>query len=189
MKQLIWVWIFIFSISVFHMNAQEMIADVNKSKIKWTGKKTKSFHYGFIQLKSGAIHIEADKITSGKFVVDMKRFTCEDIKDHDLNAKLLHHLKSDDFFGVKKYPVAILDITTPTQLIDGKALIKGDLTIKGITHPVEFDATRTENNFKAKIIIDRSKYNVRYGSKTFFNDLGDKAIDDEFILDIDLLLE
>lgn len=108
-------------------------------------------------------------------------------------GKLEGHLKSDDFFGVATHPYARLTVTKSTPNGDGTFQVTGDLTIKDITHPVTFTTTLTPTGKKytatANITIDRSKYNVRYGSGTFFENLGDKTIYDEFDLAISIVTE
>ena len=112
------------------------------------------------------------------------------IKDKDASARLEGHLKSEDFFGVEKYPVSKLVITESTPFDKGTGVVKGNLTIKGVTQPVEFKAAMQKKEdgvwFYANIVIDRTKYNVRYGSGSFFDNLGDKTIYDEFKLKVSL---
>jgi polyisoprenoid-binding protein YceI len=103
------------------------------------------------------------------------------------------HLKSDDFFGVAKYPVATLVITGSTPFDKGTGVVSGTLTIKGITNPIEFKAAIQKKDdgtwFFANITVDRTKYNIRYGSGSFFDNLGDKTIYDEFKLKVNLLVK
>lgn len=169
--------------------AQNMSADLSKSKIKWNGKKVGGEHWGYINLKSGNFNIEGEKIVSGTFIIDMSSIVCKDLESPEYNKKLVDHLKSDDFFGVDTYPEATLEITESTKFVDGKATVKGDLTIKENTHPVKFSATKTGNKYMATITVDRSKYDVRYGSKSFFDNLGDNFIHDEFTLDVELVVK
>jgi polyisoprenoid-binding protein YceI len=107
--------------------------------------------------------------------------------------KLVGHLKSDDFFGVEKFPTSKLVITESTPFDKGTATVKGTLTIKGVTNPVEFKAAYQKKDdgtwFFANIVIDRTKYNVRYGSGSFFDNLGDKTIYDEFKLKVSLVVK
>ena len=110
----------------------------------------------------------------------MNTITCTDLKDDGYNQKLVGHLKSDDFFGVDKYPTANFKVTKSTSFKNGKATLTGNLTIKGITQKISFEVTKIKNVFTANLDIDRSKYNVRYGSNSFFDSLGDAAIDDIF---------
>jgi polyisoprenoid-binding protein YceI len=112
-----------------------------------------------------------------------------DLQDEGYNKKLVGHLKSDDFFGVEKHPTATLNITKATKFSNGKASITGKLRIKSKTETITFDIVKNENTYTAKIEIDRSKYDVKYGSTSFFDSLGDKAIDDIFILNIKLLID
>jgi polyisoprenoid-binding protein YceI len=115
------------------------------------------------------------------------------IKDDDGSERLEGHLKSEDFFGVEKYPTSKLVITESTPFEKGSGTVKGNLTIKGITNPVEFKAAMQKKDdgtwFFANIVVDRTKYNVRYGSGSFFDNLGDKTIYDEFKLKVNLLVK
>ena len=118
----------------------------------------------------------------------MTSITNTDLKDKGYNKKLVGHLKSDDFFGVEKFPTATFNITKATKFSNGKASVTGNLTIKGNTESITFDFVKNRNQYTTKLEIDRSKFNVRYGSTSFFDGLGDKAIDNIFILDIQLFI-
>jgi polyisoprenoid-binding protein YceI len=171
------------------MNAQNRLtADNNKTKLEWLGEKMLGKHTGTVSLKSGWLESTDNKITGGEFVIDMTS-----IKDNDGSAQLESHLKSDDFFGVGKFPESKLVLTGSTPFDKGTAVVKGDLTIKGISNPVEFKTTMQKKDegkwFFANITVDRTKYNVRYGSGTFFDNLGDKTIYDEFKLKVNLLVK
>ena len=172
-----------------HMNAQEKYtANPQKTAMEWLGEKVLGKHTGTIKLQSGWLDWNENKITGGEFLIDMTS-----IKDDDSNARLEGHLKSDDFFGVEKFPVSKLIITGSTPFNNGNGVVRANLTIKEITHPIEFKAIMQKNDegtwFYSNIIVDRSKYNVRYGSGTFFQNLGDKAIYDEFKLKVSLLVQ
>lgn len=166
--------------------AQSYTVEPSKSVLKWTGKKVTGEHYGKITLKEGTFEVKNDKVASGKFVIDMNSITCEDLEG-EWSTKLVGHLKSDDFFGTTTFPEAVLVLKESTKLVNGKTKIKADLTIKGITNKVEFDATQTGNEFSAVITVDRSLFNIRYGSGKFFENLGDKTIYDDFTLDVKLV--
>jgi len=168
--------------------AQEVKIDVEKSSIQWLGKKVGGEHNGTIQLKSADIEMMDNKLQKGSFVIDMSTIKNLDIEDETYNQKLVGHLNSDDFFAVVKYPTAKLEITEEAEFVDGKAMVTGMITIKGTTREISFVANKNPNTLSARIIIDRSKFNVRYGSNSFFDNLGDKAIDDNFTLDIRLAL-
>ncbi len=173
------------------MYAQDYTADIDQTSLTWLGEKVTGEHTGNIQLKSGHLSVSDGKIVSGIFEVDMSSITCTDLEDEGYNKKLIGHLKSDDFFGVAKYPTARFEILGSESIKNGSARVKGNLTIKGKTHPVEFRANTMENDeglrFFANIIIDRTKYDIRYGSGSFFDNLGDKTIYDEFKIKLNML--
>ncbi|MCB8964917.1 MAG: YceI family protein [Bacteroidales bacterium] len=164
--------------------AQELNADVSKSTLKWNAQKVSGEHYGQIKLKEGTFTINDNQIVSGNFVIDMQTITCEDIKSPEWNKKLVDHLNSNDFFGVSKYSTAQLSNLKSGKFQNGMTVAEADLTIKGETHPVKFEITANGKSYRAKIKVDRTKYNIRYGSGKFFDNLGDKAIHDEFTLDV-----
>lgn len=172
-----------------NLNANErLVVDNAKTKLEWLGEKVTGQHTGTINLHSGWLTWDGDKITSGEFLIDMTT-----LQDTDRNQRLEGHLKSDDFFGTDNHPTSRLTITESTSFAKGSGTVKGKLTIKGITHPVEFKASiqKSEegNWFFANIVVDRSKYNVRYGSGSFFDNLGDKTIYDEFKLKVSLMVK
>lgn len=162
--------------------------NTDKSSLKWTGKKVTGEHFGTVKLKSGSLLTEGNKFKGGKFDIDLTTLVVEDLKDAEYNGKLLGHLKSDDFFSVEKHPVANLDITSVKAISGEKYDITGKLTIKGITQEITFPATIKVSDKNvvavAKISVDRTKYDIKYGSASFFEGLGDKAIDNNFILDV-----
>ena len=164
--------------------AQKAKVDTKNSTIEWYGKKITGQHNGHILLKSGHLEIEDDRIIAGIFTVDMASITVEDIENENYNQKLVNHLKSDDFFGVEAYPTAQFVVKQSTKFINGKATLEGDMTIKGNTERISFEVTKSGYEYVTQIDIDRSKYDVRYGSNSFFDNLGDKAISDIFTLDI-----
>jgi polyisoprenoid-binding protein YceI len=165
--------------------------DGGKSTITWVGKKVTGEHSGNIKIKSGTVVTEGKKLKGGSFIIDMNSMTCTDLTDPDYNSKFIGHLKSDDFFSTEKFPEAKLDITSVTPVKDNNYTVKGNLTIKGVTKPVEFPATVTSDSKTVKanadITVDRTKYDIKYGSGTFFDNLGDKAIEDNFTLKVQLV--
>jgi len=180
-KSILTTVIILATVSLF---AQEMKVDTEKSSLKWHGEKVTGEHYGNIELKEGWLSWDNDKLTDGEFVIDMSTITNNDLEDAEYNAKLVGHLKSDDFFGVEKFPTAKLEIKSSDKFKNNKATVKAHLTIKDITHPIEFEAQKDGNWFMAEIVIDRSKYDVRYGSGSFFDNLGDKMIYDDFTMTV-----
>lgn len=169
------------------MTAQSKTIDAENSNIHWLGKKVTGQHEGNIALKSGTLEMEGDKLTGGEFVVDMNSMSCTDLSGAYAD-KLIGHLKSDDFFGVETHTEAKLVFTTVDYKGDNQYAIVGDFTIKGKTNPAAFDLVVNGDEATAKVIIDRSKYDIRYGSNSFFDNLGDKAIYDEFELQVTLKL-
>ena len=169
--------------------AQKAEINTEKSSVEWLGKKIGGQHEGFIQLMSGSIELENDKIVAGNFVVDMTSITNTDLENQTYNQKLVGHLKSDDFFGVEKFPTSEFKVTKSSKFSNGTATVTGDITIKGKTETISFDVVRAGKEYMAKIEVDRSKFDVRYGSNSFFDNLGDKAIDDIFTLSIKLVVK
>jgi polyisoprenoid-binding protein YceI len=171
-------------VEVMRVNTQESI-------IKWKGYKVIGKHNGTVALKDGSLQFEDGQLTGGSFVMDMTSITVLDLTG-DYKAKLEGHLKSDDFFGVEKHPTAKFEITrVVSRGMPGDYKIEGDLTVKGITKPIRFNARVTEEKgakvAKADMKLDRTDYNVRYGSGSFFDNLGDKTIYDEFDLSVELV--
>jgi len=166
--------------------------DASKSSVKWLGKKVTGEHFGSIAVKEGNLEVTGGKVTGGKVVIDMQSLTVEDVKDAGMNGKLVGHLKSDDFFSVASNPTSEL-VVTKVESNGNSHTFTGNLTIKGITNPATFTTTSTKDGkstvYKGTLTIDRTKYNVRYGSKSFFENIGDKAIYDEFTLDFILVVE
>ena len=169
--------------------AQQMMVDTKESTLKWHGEKVTGEHWGNISLEKGWFTWKNNKMTEGEFIIDMTSITNSDIEDAGYKAKLEGHLKSDDFFGVEKYPTAKLEIKSSTPFKNNKATVKAHLTIKEATHPVEFTAQKEGNWFMAEIVVDRAKYDVRYGSGSFFDNLGDKMIYDEFTMTVKIAAE
>ena len=170
------------------VSAQKSEINLNKSVVTWIGNKIGGSHKGAIKIKNGYFEFKKGEISSGEVVMDMNSITNSDLKDEGYNQKLIGHLKSDDFFCVEKYPTSTFKVTKASKFEDGKATLTGVLTIKGKSENMSVDVTKEGNTYSSQLKVDRSKFDVRYGSKSFFDDLGDKVIDDIFILDIQLVL-
>jgi polyisoprenoid-binding protein YceI len=166
--------------------AQKVEVDTDNSSLEWLGKKVTGEHSGTIQLKEGHLMMKGEKLTGGEILIDMNSIVNTDIEDAEYKAKLEGHLKSDDFFGVEKFPTAKLVIKKSSAFKNNKATVKGELTIKETTLPVEFEVEKMDGKMKAVVIVDRSKYDIRYGSGSFFDGLGDKMIYDDFTLMVEL---
>lgn len=158
---------------------------VSESTVTWKGYKVTGSHYGIIDLKEGSLIFNNDVLTGGEFVVDMPTLVSHDLEGES-KGKLENHLKSDDFFGVDKHATSKLVFTEVTP--DGKNSykVKGNLTIKGKTNPIAFDVSVYGSKATATMKVDRSLYDVKFGSGSFFDNLGDKTIYDEFDLVVDL---
>ena len=154
--------------------------DVSKSKITWVGKKVTGEHSGTVNLRDGIFHFKGKELTGGSFTVDMNSITVTDLQAGQGKEKLEGHLKNDDFFATDKFDTATLVFTSVSPKGKDTYNVKGDLTIKGKTNPVVFEVVVGANSAKTKFNIDRTKYDIKYGSGSFFDNLGDKAISDEF---------
>ncbi len=192
MKTLKSIAVFVLALSLTtSVYAGSQKVDASKSSVKWLGKKVTGEHFGSISVKEGNLEVANGKVSGGKVVIDMNSMLVEDIKDAGMNGKLVGHLKSDDFFGVATFPTSELTISK-VESNGNSHTFSGNLTIKGITQPASFTATSAKDgkstSYKGALTIDRSKYNVRYGSNSFFDNLGDKAIYDEFTLDFNLVV-
>ena len=157
----------------------------SESTVTWKGYKVTGSHYGTINLQSGSLSFDGDKLVGGEFVVDMSSLISTDLEG-EYKGKLEGHLKSDDFFGVEKHPTSALVFTDVKANGKNSYEVTGNLTIKGITNAVTFDVSVYGSKATATMKVDRSQYNVRYGSGSFFDNLGDKTIYDEFDLVVDL---
>lgn len=170
---------------------QNYTVDTSSSNIVWTGYKVTGKHTGTVKVKNGTLVLTDGQLTGGTFEADMTSITDTDLEG-EWAAKLVGHLKSDDFFGVEKYPTTKFVITRAIpQDTKGNYKVIGNLTIKETTKEIKFLANLTESNgvvtASGKMTIDRSEYNVKYGSGSFFDGLGDKTIYDEFDLDVKLV--
>ena len=147
--------------------------DLKSSVFKWTGTKVTGSHYGKVQLKSAKLDEKDGLINSGEFVMDMKTISCDDLKGEWMD-KLLAHLNNDDFFSVEKFPTATLKIKNGV-----KGKLSGEMTIKGVTQPVEIDYKKSGKEYTGTLMFDRTKFGIKYGSGNFFKGLGDKMIHDD----------
>jgi len=167
------------------METQKFEIVNTQSNIDWVGRKVTGAHNGTIAVKQGELILNAGKLAGGKFIIDTTSIKILDVTDPATNAQFAGHLASDDFFSVEKYPEATLHITS----VSGNH-VEGDLTIKGITHAVGFDAVINVNGdlltTTGKLVIDRTKYGIKFRSGNFFKDLGDTLIYNDFELNINV---
>ena len=191
MKNLVLSFLAIFATTmVFASTGDPVVKTINveTSTVEWKGYKVTGSHTGTIMVQSGTLSFdEAGSLTGGNFVIDMTSITNTDMAGKGGAAKLEGHLKSPDFFGVETHPTAAFEITkVVSRGTPGSYKIVGNLTIKETTKEIKFSADITENSAAAKIVLDRSDFNVKYGSGSFFDGLGDKTIYDEFDLMLNL---
>lgn len=162
---------------------QAQTVEISDGIILWKGSKVvPDSHEGTLNISKGALTFEGDMLTGGTFTVDMNSIVCTDLSG-GAAKRLVGHLKSDDFFGVAEHPEAKLSITK-TEKTENGYNVTGDFTIRGITHTENFILKLNGNQATADLEIDRSKYNVKFRSGTFFENLGDKLIKDELELSV-----
>jgi polyisoprenoid-binding protein YceI len=175
--------------------ASSLNVDPAKSVMTWTAKKVGGQHTGNVKVAKGSLDVKANKLTGGTFTMDMTSITVTDITNEGMNAKLTGHLKSDDFFSVEKNPLSTFKITKVQQIANAKAgeanyTITGDLTIKGITHPITFPArvnlTGNSAQASARFDVDRTKYDIKYRA-AIIGTAVDKIIEDTFTIDLKLV--
>lgn len=161
------------------------------STVNWTGKKVLGLHTGSITIANGFIETTDNTIVGGEIQIDMTSIVITDIEDKKTNQDFLAHLLNDDFFSVDKFKTAQLTITGSREIEPKKLKIDGILTIKDISHPISFISSIelfTDTFFSlGEVIVDRTMYNIRYGSGKFIDNLGDKLIYDDFILQFKLV--
>jgi len=172
-----------FSFTTIEENKKEIKTD--KSEVVWKGYKVTGSHEGTIAIQSGSLTFEDEKLTGGEIVINMTTINTTDLEG-EYKGKLDGHLKSDDFFGVANYPTATLVFKDVTASGKNAYAVSGELTIKGKKNPVTFTISIYGSKATASLKVDRTEYDVRYGSASFFDGLKDKAIYDEFDLVADL---
>ena len=167
--------------------SQSLTANKTQSLIRWYGEElTGKTHFGNLSFKEGRIELQDGLIIGGNFVVNMTSLSVEDLSG-GAKARLEGHLRSDDFFSVDKYPEATLKISQKAKVEGDVQKLYGELTIKGIKHAVDFSVILVDKKTAtANLTFDRSKYNVRFRSGSFFENLGDKLILDDIRMEVSL---
>ena len=171
------------------VNAVPYSVNTSASSIEWKGFKPTGSHNGTIAIENGVLDITNGKIVGGTFLIDMNSIVVTDIPAEEKgNAKLTGHLKSADFFDVENHPSAGFTITG-LEVVEGKTMLSGNLSLKDAKNNVTFPVTVNNDNGTITLTsetftIDRSKWNVKYGSKSFFDNLGDKFINDDMELKV-----
>ena len=177
-----------------NLNSQVQM-DLSKSSIKWIGKEiTTKEHFGALKFSKAQLEFNGDVLTGGEFMVDMTTLDVQDLSGGG-KQRLEGHLRSDDFFSVDKHQTSYLKINEvlPPELsrieADNNSFeVSGELTIKGITQPIVFTLKPvSDQSYVADLTFDRSDYNVRFRSGSFFENLGDKLILDDIKLEVTLV--
>lgn len=175
-------------------NGESIAVNTANSIVNWVGTAVGKNHTGTLSISDGNVQVENGKVSGGSFTLDMGTIKCTDLAADNGGAKLEGHLKSPDFFDVVAYPDASFEITKVTALnsSDGSnAMVYGNLTLKDVTKQIGFKANINVAGEKVSVdvpnfSIDRTDFNVKYGSNKFFDDLKDKAINDKIELSIKL---
>lgn len=172
------------------LKTETFTIDTKNSSIEWVAAKVTGKHNGTVKISSGNLVFNGKSLQGGSFTTDMNSIAVVDLQGESAQ-KLIGHLRSDDFFSVEKHPTSEFRIIKVSPAGTDQVNITGDLTIKGITQPITFPAiVKRQGNAVVAVAkgvkVDRTKYDIKYGSKSFFGGIGDKAIDDEFTLSINL---
>ena len=171
-------------------NEGKVPIDTKSSTLHWVGEKLGGSHNGSIDIKSGSLELNGNTISGGSFEIDMTSITCADISNEEYNAKLVGHLKSNDFFAVSKHKTANF-VITKAEANGHNYTITGNLTIKGIVQEVSFPAHVHASDDKieatAEFKIDRTKWDIKFKSASFFDNLGDNFIYDDIQLKVKLV--
>lgn len=187
MKKISTLLFIVLTIGLFAQENQAI--DLSKSTIQWTGKKVTGTHTGYIDPLSIDLYFENGELMGGEIIMDMQSITCVDLKDES-NDQLVAHLKSEDFFNVQAFPEANFEITNvEASDNENEYTITGLMVIKGIEREISFPARIDGEYITALIKVDRTHFDIRYGSARFFDSIGDKAIADIFTLSINLFIK
>tara|TARA_Y100001968_G_scaffold187371_1_gene171799 strand:+ start:1483 stop:2043 length:561 start_codon:yes stop_codon:yes gene_type:complete len=181
--------IYFLSLTCFFGFSQNQV-NVEESSVKWTGTQLSGkSHYGTLSFKSADLSFSEDKLVGGNFIVDMTSLSVDDLTGKG-KTSLEGHLKADDFFSVNDFNFSELKLNNVAMVSQNEYSATGNLTIKGYTHEakVSFYTKEGSKNMMAKLVFDRSKYDVRYGSGSFFENLGDKLILDDIELEVTLVM-
>ncbi len=177
-------------------SADTLFVDNNTAALNWVGKKVTGEHDGSINMLEGWVVVDKNTLLGGAIIIDMHSIANRDIESAEWRLKFESHLKNEDFFYVDSFPTSHLNFSKEQPFILSDTTlnkISADLTIRGNTHPVDIPCivTNGDNNYKISgdFNIDRTLFNIKYGSGKFFDDLGDRMIYDDFTIKFDLRLK
>ena len=177
--------VFLFIAALLTANLLAADVDPAKSKVEWLGKKLSGQHKGTIKIKSGKLEMKEGKFSGGKIVMDMTTINTTDLEG-EWKKKLDSHLNSPDFFNTSEHKTAQLEVKSVKSEGKSKYKVTGDLTIKKIKKPVTFNVTKKDGKYTGTLKFDRTKFDIKYKSGSFFKDLGDKLIYDDVELTFSL---
>ena len=176
------------SISLHVGNEKYIRIDTKESVVAWKGSSVEGAHTGYVYISKGELMIENGQLMGGTVEVDMSTIEGD---DHRSDNNLIKHLKDPDFFDVKKFPISTIAITRVESINGENKKVTGNLTIKGITHPVTFPARIEVKGgivkASGKLVIDRTLWDVRYNSGKFYDNLADKTISDSIEFQIKIV--
>ena len=187
MKNLKTLAIAILAFTTTTLVAQTKSINTTKSQIKWIGEKVTGKHDGTVNFSSGSLIMDKNKVVGGSFIINMPTITVTDLKEEQGKGKLEGHLKSEDFFNTAQYNEAKLVFKSVTPKANQMYTVVADLTLKGITNTVNFDLKANSTAATTTFKIDRTKYDIKFKSGSFFENLGDKAIYDDFTIGVNLV--
>ena len=165
--------------------------DKTKSVVRWIGRTPIKFHDGTINIQEGNFSVDDNGILNGDIIIDMESINCTDLSGGGKKS-LEEHLMNDDFFSVNKFKTSKINISSEMKPNNGLIDFKGNLEIKNISNPISFKSSISktpEGKYTAssKLTFDRSVYNIKYKSKSFFDDLGDKFINDDIEIELEII--
>ncbi len=167
------------------VNDEVVLVNTSESVVKWKGEKVTGSHEGVINIKSANLLFNNGDLAGGEITIDMSTINCTDLSGPYKN-KLEQHLNSGDFFNVSDYPLSTLKITECSKVNGNKYNVVADLTIKDVTKSIEFETELINNMATAELNIDRTKFGIKYSSGSFFKNLGDKMIYDDFSISVNI---
>ena len=165
--------------------------DKTKSVVRWIGRTPVKFHDGTIDIQEGNFSVDDNGILNGNIIIDMESINCTDLSGGGKKS-LEEHLMNDDFFSVNKFKTSKINLSSEMKPNNGLIDFKGNLEIKNISNPISFKSSinkTPEGKYTAssKLTFDRSMYNIKYKSKSFFSDLGDKFINDDIEIELEII--
>jgi polyisoprenoid-binding protein YceI len=189
MKKMLGLIVCMLSVNAFATFTDLEKVEINaaESKLVYVGKKVTGQHTGEVKLVKGHLNFKKDTLIAGEFEIDMSSITNTDITDKEFHEKFISHISSPDFFDVAQFKTAALKIKTAKKVKGDNYKVTADLTIKGQTKPVTFEATVTKEKATAKIVFDRTNYGIKFKSGKFDPGLGDKLIYDDVQLEVSLV--